>query len=80
MTTLIPNPLLTSSFQDLLLSAAPVESHVGAIVDSPNACVTLALPLGIFEHVRTLPYITSSGFAHLDSPGRRTSCRRKMGS
>ncbi|KAJ4488510.1 Acetamidase Formamidase [Lentinula aciculospora] len=34
----------------LLLSAAPVESHVGALVDSPNACVTLALPLGIFEH------------------------------
>ncbi|GBE88418.1 Acetamidase Formamidase [Sparassis latifolia] len=34
----------------LLLSAAPVESHVGAIVDSPNACVTLALPLGIFDH------------------------------
>ncbi|KAE9406707.1 Acetamidase/Formamidase [Gymnopus androsaceus JB14] len=34
----------------LLLSAAPVESHVGAMVDSPNACVTLALPLGIFEH------------------------------
>ncbi|KAI0064946.1 Acetamidase Formamidase [Artomyces pyxidatus] len=33
----------------LLLSAAPVESHVGAIVDSPNACVTLALPVGIFE-------------------------------
>ncbi|TFK87168.1 Acetamidase/Formamidase [Polyporus arcularius HHB13444] len=33
----------------LLLSAAPVESHVGAIVDSPNACVTLVLPLGIFE-------------------------------
>lgn len=34
----------------LLLSAAPVESHIGAVVDSPNACVTLALPLGIFEH------------------------------
>ncbi|KAF9230323.1 Acetamidase Formamidase [Melanogaster broomeanus] len=34
----------------LLLSAAPVESHVGAVVDSPNACVTLALPLGIFDH------------------------------
>ncbi|KIK63572.1 hypothetical protein GYMLUDRAFT_259300 [Collybiopsis luxurians FD-317 M1] len=34
----------------LLLSAAPVESHVAALVDSPNACVTLALPLGIFEH------------------------------
>lgn len=60
-------------FIDLLLSAAPIESHVGAVVvrlrpltrnthcsqegmtwrqDSPNACVTLALPLGIFEHVR----------------------------
>lgn len=34
----------------LLLSAAPVESHVGAIVDSPNACVTLAIPTGIFDH------------------------------
>ncbi|KAI0091273.1 Acetamidase Formamidase [Irpex rosettiformis] len=34
----------------LLLSAAPVESHVGAIVDSPNACVTLGIPIGIFEH------------------------------
>jgi formamidase len=34
----------------LLMSAAPIESHVGAVVDSPNACVTLALPLGIFEH------------------------------
>ncbi|KAH9838647.1 Acetamidase/Formamidase [Rhodofomes roseus] len=34
----------------LLLSAAPVESHIGAIVDSPNACVTLALPLGIFQN------------------------------
>ncbi|KAF7773431.1 hypothetical protein Agabi119p4_5598 [Agaricus bisporus var. burnettii] len=34
----------------LLLSAAPIESHVGAIVDSPNACVTLAIPTGIFEH------------------------------
>ncbi|KAI0353664.1 Acetamidase/Formamidase [Trametes cingulata] len=53
----------------LLLSAAPVESHVGAVVvrrrhpllqlliipttpdlqDSPNACVTMALPLGIFD-------------------------------
>jgi len=58
------------SSPDLLLSAAPVESHVGAIVvcknnfyefwkiwtcvlqDSPNACVTLAIPTGIFEHVR----------------------------
>lgn len=53
----------------LLLSAAPVESHVGAIVvrvflrvspvqkakvrfkDSPNACVTMGLPVGMFEFV-----------------------------
>ncbi|KAJ7909017.1 Acetamidase Formamidase [Mycena leptocephala] len=34
----------------LLLSAAPIESHVGALVDSPNACVTLAIPTGIFSH------------------------------
>ncbi|KAF7317333.1 Acetamidase Formamidase [Mycena chlorophos] len=34
----------------LLLSAAPIEAHVGALVDSPNACVTLAIPTGIFEH------------------------------
>ncbi|KAF8874009.1 Acetamidase/Formamidase [Infundibulicybe gibba] len=34
----------------LLLSAAPVESHVGAMVDSPNACVTLAIPTAIFDH------------------------------
>ena len=39
------------SFLDLLLSAAPVESHVGAVVDSPNACVTLAVPIGIFDFV-----------------------------
>jgi len=33
----------------LLLTAAPVESHVGAVVDSPNACVTLGIPTAIFE-------------------------------
>lgn len=33
----------------LLLSAAPVESHVAAIVDSPNACVTMGLPTAIFD-------------------------------
>ena len=47
--------LLILLVSDLLLSAAPVESHVGAVVDSPNACVTLALPLGIFEHVQCPP-------------------------
>ncbi|KAF8071516.1 Acetamidase Formamidase [Lyophyllum atratum] len=34
----------------LLLTAAPVDSHVGAVVDSPNACVTLGIPTAIFEH------------------------------
>ncbi|KAL8293461.1 hypothetical protein RQP46_000162 [Phenoliferia psychrophenolica] len=33
----------------LLLSAAPIDSHVAALVDSPNACVTMGLPLGIFD-------------------------------
>lgn len=33
----------------LLLSAAPVDSHVAGIVDSPNACVTMSLPVGIFD-------------------------------
>ena len=50
-------------FLDLLLSAAPVESHVGAVVDSPNACVTLALPLGIFEHVSCNPLPSLSGMS-----------------
>ena len=29
--------MMIDNFVDLLLSAAPVESHVGAVVDSPNA-------------------------------------------
>lgn len=33
----------------LLLSAAPVDSHVAGLVDSPNACVTMSLPVGIFD-------------------------------
>ncbi|GAA5936010.1 hypothetical protein JCM1841_002716 [Sporobolomyces salmonicolor] len=33
----------------LLLSAAPVESHLAAIVDVPNACVTMSLPTQIFD-------------------------------
>ncbi|KAK7055910.1 Acetamidase Formamidase [Favolaschia claudopus] len=41
---------LTRIGYNLLLSAAPIESHVGALVDSPNACVTLAIPTGIFTH------------------------------
>ena len=84
---------------DLLLSAAPVESHVGAIVvrglrmavrrriecmgtfisqDSPNACVTLALPLGIFDFVsnRTLCLIVPTT-TFSDRAWYRISCRRR---
>ncbi|KAF6759768.1 Acetamidase Formamidase [Ephemerocybe angulata] len=34
---------------NLLLSAVPIESHVGAVVDSPNACVTIGIPTEIFD-------------------------------
>lgn len=33
----------------ILLSAAPVESFIKAIVDIPNACTTLAIPTDIFD-------------------------------
>lgn len=33
----------------ILLSAAPVEARIKAIVDIPNACATLAIPTDIFE-------------------------------
>lgn len=31
------------------MSAAPIESHVAALVDTPNACVTIGLPTAIFD-------------------------------
>ncbi|KAK7417843.1 hypothetical protein QQX98_004318 [Neonectria punicea] len=33
----------------LLLSAAPVEGHIAGIVDIPNACTTIGLPMDIFD-------------------------------
>lgn len=33
----------------LLLSCAPVQGHIAGIVDVPNACTTLGLPMDIFE-------------------------------
>ncbi|KAJ6649408.1 Formamidase [Pseudolycoriella hygida] len=33
----------------LLLSAAPVEGHLNSLVDVPNSCCTLSLPLEIFD-------------------------------
>lgn len=33
----------------LLLSCAPIQGHVAGIVDIPNACTTIGLPLDIFD-------------------------------
>lgn len=33
----------------LLLSCAPVQGHIGGLVDIPNACTTLGLPMDIFD-------------------------------
>lgn len=33
----------------LLLSSAPIEGHLSGVVDIPNSCCTLALPLEIFD-------------------------------
>lgn len=33
----------------LLLSTAPIEGHVAAIVDIPNACTTIGVPMDIFD-------------------------------
>ncbi|KAH6668675.1 formamidase [Plectosphaerella plurivora] len=33
----------------LLLSCAPVQGHIAGIVDIPNACTTMGLPMDIFE-------------------------------
>jgi formamidase len=33
----------------LLISSAPIEGRISGIVDVPNACCTLAIPIAIFE-------------------------------
>lgn len=33
----------------LLLSSAPVQGHIAGIVDIPNACTTIGLPMDIFD-------------------------------
>lgn len=33
----------------LLLSCAPVQGHVAGIVDIPNSCTTMGLPIDIFD-------------------------------
>ena len=32
-----------------MLSCAPIQGHVGGLVDIPNACMTLGLPMDIFD-------------------------------
>lgn len=33
----------------LLLSCAPIQGHIAGIVDVPNACTTIGLPMDIFD-------------------------------
>ena len=33
----------------LLLSCAPVQGHIAGIVDIPNACTTMGVPIDIFD-------------------------------
>ena len=35
----------------LLLSCIPCEGRISGIVDVPNACATLAIPVSIFDQV-----------------------------
>ncbi|GAA5882975.1 hypothetical protein JCM3774_002939 [Rhodotorula dairenensis] len=50
----------------LLLSAAPVECHVAALVDVPNACVTMSIPTQIFDRDITPAGMGSDGFEKRD--------------
>lgn len=44
------SPTLTAAPQVyLLLSCCPCEGRISGIVDVPNACATLAVPLAIFD-------------------------------
>jgi formamidase len=39
----------------LLLSCCPCEGRLSGIVDIPNACATLAIPIAIFDQVLGIP-------------------------
>lgn len=46
----------------LLLSCAPIQGHVGGLVDIPNACMTLGLPMDIFDFdISPVTTITKAG-------------------
>lgn len=38
----------------LMLSCCPCEGHIAGIVDAPNCCCTLAIPIAIFDQVSPL--------------------------
>ena len=41
----------------MLLSCCPCEGRISGIVDIPNACATLAIPVAIFDQVCTDPQL-----------------------
>lgn len=45
----------------LMLSCCPCEGRISGIVDSPNACCTLAIPIAIFDQVIPLSCNTEDG-------------------
>lgn len=61
----------------LLLSAAPTEAHVAALVDVPNACVTLSLPPQIFDRNILPDGMPAEGFEkrNYGQAALRTDCQ-----
>ena len=55
----------------LLLSCCPCEGRLSGIVDVPNACATLAIPVAIFDQV---PVKSASPSLHHDEPHNETLC------
>ena len=41
----------------LMLSCCPCEGHIAGIVDAPNCCCTLAIPIAIFDQVSTSGHV-----------------------
>ena len=59
----------------LLLSCCPAEGRISGIVDAPNACATLAIPLAIFDQVRQLRcYGVTFAQPLMRVPGRPAAC------
>ncbi|KAI5819389.1 formamidase [Pyronema omphalodes] len=50
----------------LLLSCAPIQGHIAGIVDIPNACTTIGLPMDIFDFDISPAGILKNGLPKLD--------------